>query len=260
MIKYFKKNALLFVVSSFVALLGSSCGSTKQKIYFEDLDSSKVSQLNIPDFKEPLIQTDDILSISVQTIDVAASAALNQLPVLSGMQGGNGAVGGFLVDKAGNVEMPILGILKLAGLTSSAAKEVVRARAAQFYKEPTVQVRFANFKITILGEVSKPSSYNLPNEKVTILDAISMAGDLTVYGKRENVLLMRQNGEKREIVRLNLASSEVLSSPYFYLKQNDVLIVEATPAKFAINNAPRNQLISLGLSLAAFGLTLFRIF
>lgn len=238
----------------------SSCGAPKNKIYFADLDSTRVSQLNIPEFKEPLIQTDDILSITVQTIDVTASAALNQSPVLSGMPGGGTSMGGFLVDKSGNVEMPILGVLKLAGLTSTQAKEVVRERAAKFYKDPTVQIRFANYKITILGEVTRPASYNLPNEKVTILDAISMAGDLTVYGKRENVLLMRQNGDKKDIIRLNLASSKVLSSPYFYLKQNDVLYVEATPAKFSVNNGPRNQLISLGLSFAAFALTIFRLF
>ncbi|WP_316786263.1 polysaccharide biosynthesis/export family protein [Pedobacter frigiditerrae] len=251
--------SLLLVITCTIFL--SSCGTTKHKTYFGDLDTSKIAQLPLAEFKEPLIQVDDIISISVQTVDVASSAALNQAPVLTAAAAGTaGSIGGFLVDKAGNVEMPILGVLKLKGLSTAQAKEVVRERAAKYYKDPTVQVRFANYKITIIGEVARPAAYNLPNEKVSVLDAISMAGDLTVFGKRENVLLMREIDGRREMIRLDLSSSKVLTSPYFYLKQNDVLYVEATKAKFSANDAPRNQLISIGVSLAAFAITIFRLF
>ncbi|MCD0486872.1 polysaccharide biosynthesis/export family protein [Pedobacter sp. MC2016-14] len=219
--------------------------------------------MNASEFKEPVIQTDDILSINIQTIDFASSSALNQAPVFSG-GGATGAgtlpVSGFLVDKSGNVEMPMLGIIKLSGLTTTAAKELIRSKAAKYYKDPTVQVRFANYKITVLGEVVKPATYTVPNEKVTVLDAISMAGDLTIFGKRENVLLIRDNGNKKEMIRLDLTSSNLIGSPYFYLKQNDVLYVEPTKAKIAANNAPRNQMITIGISVVALLITIISRF
>jgi len=211
-----------------------------------------------------LIQTDDILSITIQTLDISASNTMSQTSASSSGSGTSeknsspeaAAVSGFLVDKDGNVEIPILGVLKLAGLTTTQAKELIRKKASQYYKDPTIQVRFANYKITILGEVSRPSTYTMPNEKVTILDAISLAGDLTIYGKRENVLLMRDNGDKKEIVRLNLNSSNTISSPYYYLKQNDVVYVEPSKAKSAANNAPRIQLITILIALGTLIVTI----
>lgn len=229
----------------------TSCKSTQNLTYFSNLDSLKISQLTTAEFKEPIIQNDDILTITVQTMGKNAFASTGASS--SGESGSAAEVtassSGFLVSKSGTIEMPMLGVIKLAGYTTTQAIDVVRAAASKYYKEPTVQVRFSNFKITILGEVARPASYTVPYEKVTILDAISMAGDFTVYGKRNNVLLMRQNGDKKEIARLNLNSSDVISSPYFYLKQNDVLIVEATKAKSEANNAPRNTLIGLGISI-----------
>jgi polysaccharide export outer membrane protein len=122
-------------------------------------------------------------------------------------------------------------------------------------------VRFANYKITILGEVARPASYTMPNEKVTVFDAISLAGDLTIYGKRENVMLIRNaDGGKKDIVRLDLTSSDLISSPYFYLKQNDVLYVEPTKARVAVNNAPRNQMISIGISIVGVLLAIYSRF
>ena len=108
-----------------------------------------------------------------------------------------------------------------------------------------MQVRFANFKITVLGEVNRPATYTVPNEKVTVLDALGLAGDLTIYGKRENVLLVRDQGGQKELVRLNLNESEVFSSSYFYLRQNDVIYVEPGKAKAAANNAARTQAFAI---------------
>ena len=260
----YKRNSFFFLLIFGLTVLVSSCGTTQNVVYFSDLDSTKVKEVPIAAFKEPLIQTDDILSITIQTLDISASNTMSQTSASSSGSGTSeknsspeaAAVSGFLVDKDGNVEIPILGVLKLAGLTTTQAKELIRKKASQYYKDPTIQVRFANYKITILGEVSRPSTYTMPNEKVTILDAISLAGDLTIYGKRENVLLMRDNGDKKEIVRLNLNSSNTISSPYYYLKQNDVVYVEPSKAKSAANNAPRIQLITILIALGTLIVTI----
>jgi polysaccharide export outer membrane protein len=259
-----KRNSFLVLLIFSLTVLLSSCGTTQNVVYFSDLDSTKVKEVPIAEFKEPLIQTDDILSITIQTLDITATNTMNQTSAPGSGMGGSGkstpsesaVVTGFLVDKAGNVEIPILGVMKLAGLTTTEAKELIRKRASEFYKDPTIQVRFANYKITVLGEVTRPSTYTLPNEKVTILDAISLAGDLTIYGKRENVLLMRDNGDKKEVVRLNLNSSQTITSPYYYLKQNDVIYVEPSKAKVAANNAPRIQLTTIFISIATLLVTI----
>jgi polysaccharide export outer membrane protein len=254
-----KPFCLLLLIGIFFI---TSCRTNYNAVYFSDLDSSGHRELTSPLFEEPLIQTDDILNITVQTIDPVASAAINQTPasVAQGSSQGQGAISGFLVDKNGNVEIPMLGVVKLAGLTTSLAKEVIRNKAQQYYKDPTVQVRFSNYKITVLGEVNKPASYTVPNEKVTILDAISLAGDLTIYGKRDNIMLIRELGGKKEIVRLDLTSSKLISSPYFYLKQNDVLYVEPADSKVKAANAPRTQLITVGISIVTLVITILTRF
>jgi len=247
-----KTNLLSYLLLLGVIVL-SSCGSPKNVVYFANIDSAAYRQVPRAAFVEPLIQSDDILTISVQSLGQDAFTAPQGVAATTGSSAtssGGPVPTGFLVDKSGNVEVPMLGIVKLSGLTTSGAIEVIREKAKSYYKDPTVQVRFANYKITILGEVSRPATYTVPSEKVTVLDAISMAGDLTIFGKRENIILMRDNGDKKDIIRLNLTSSELISSPYFYLKQNDVLYVEPTKAKIAANNAPRNQLITIALATA----------
>ena len=245
-----------------ISVFFSSCAPKINAVYFSDLDSLKVHEVDLPKFSEPLIQTDDILSITVQTIDPAASVAVNQTPAAASVSSTDytGPLSGFLVDKKGEVEIPMLGVIKLAGLTTYEAKEKIRKVAAVYYTNPTIQVRFANYKITVLGEVVKPSSYNVPTEKVTVLDALALAGDLTIYGKRENVLLIRDAGGKKEVVRLDLTSAALLSSPYFYLKQNDVLYVEPSKGKVAANNVQRRQnftVIFSGIALIIAILTKF---
>jgi len=257
--KMYKRNKLFLGIMILGAFALSSCSTKQNAVYFSNIDTAKFTQVPRADFKEPLIQTDDILTINVQSLGIDAFTA----PQVSGAPAGAtaaapgaGAVSGFLVNKSGNVEIPMLGVVKLAGLTTTEAIEVIRGKANNYFKEPTVQVRFANYKITVLGEVIKPASYTVPYEKVTVLDAISMAGDLTIYGKRENIMLLRDNGDKKDIIRLNLNSTALINSPYFYLKQNDVLYVEPTKAKIAANNAPRTRLITIGLAAATLIVTI----
>lgn len=229
-----------------------SCVVTEKSVYFNNVpDSTELFEVLPSEFREPIIQPDDILSVTIQTIDPATTEAVNQVSSMpavgasSGTVTGQQVISGFLVDKSGEIAIPMLGSIKLSGLTTFQAREVIQAKAAKFFKDPTVQVRFANFKITVIGEVGRPATYTLPNEKVTLLDALGLAGDLTIYGKRENVLLVRDNNGKKEFTRFNLNSTEVFKSPYFYLRQNDVIYVEPGKGKVAANNVARTQTIAL---------------
>ncbi len=235
----------------------TSCGTSKKSIYFSDISKEAVNHKVAAEYYEPLIQTDDILTVNIQTIDPKATTPVNQSPGnSSNSQGpGDNSNNGFLVDKDGNIEMPMLGVVKVGEKTTAEAKEIIRKKAATYYKNPTIQVRFANFKITVLGEVVKPASYTIPNEKITVLDAISLAGDLTIFGKRDDVMLIRNNGNYKEIARLNLNSSELMSSPYFYLRQNDVLYIEPNKTKISANNAPKFQIITVAISAATLLIT-----
>src|SRR5690606_35768803 len=214
-------------------------------------------------FEEPVIQTDDILSITIQTIDPQATEAVNQVSVVpavgasSANSMGNQVIRGFLVDKDGNVAIPMLGTIKLEGLTTYEARKLIAEKASQFFNDPTVQVRFANFKITVIGEVARPATYTVPNEKVTLMDAIGLAGDLTIYGKRENVMLIREMNGEKEFVRFDLNSYDTFKSPYFYLQQNDVIYVEPGKAKVAANNTARMQTLSFVGTLVSLAIVAF---
>lgn len=245
----------------------SSCASTENVPYFKDISLAEQSVLaNTAAYSDPKIQTDDILSISIFTIDPQSTAMINQVSssqVLGSSSAtaiGQQQISGYLVDKNGEVELAVIGKIKLAGLTTYEARDLIREKVKEFYKDPSVQVRFANFKVTILGEVARPAAYTLPNEKVSILDALGLAGDLTIYGKRENILLIRDNNGKKEFARFSLNSSELFSSPYYYLKQNDVIYIEPNKGKAASLNTARTQTFAIvGTALSVLIVLLSRI-
>ncbi|EHQ28447.1 polysaccharide export protein [Mucilaginibacter paludis DSM 18603] len=241
-----------FLVALFVSFCFTSCYTTKKSVYFTDLvDSASKRNINTAVFKEPLIQTDDILSITVQTTDPTVTATLNQANANTASgSSGQTAVTGYLVNKNGEVQIPIIGNVKVAGLTTLQASELITNKSLHDFKFPSVQVRFANYKVNVLGEVNRPGSYILPNEKVSVIDAISLAGDLTIYGKRENVLVIREHDGHKEYARLNLGSSEIFKSPYYYLTQNDLIYVEASKAKISTaNDADTFRNISIGIAI-----------
>ncbi|NII28894.1 hypothetical protein HB364_27700 [Pseudoflavitalea sp. X16] len=244
-------------------MLASSCGTNKNIPYFKDIpDSLYGSPKSIPSFafKDPLIQANDILQISILTLDpqvnniltAANSTSYAVQPGSANLPATASAVTGFLVDKNGMVELPVIGKIQVAGLTTAVARDTIHNKVAAFYKDPVVNVRFANFNITVLGEVARPATYVVPSEKVSILDAIGMAGDLTIFGKRENVLLIRDSMGAKQVVRFDLNSSSTLLSPYFYLRQGDVVYVEPNKSKVASTDAVRTR----NLTLAASGISL----
>jgi polysaccharide export outer membrane protein len=240
------------ILGAFALILSlSSCVSNKKIAYFQDIQSVSQAKLeNAVVFTEPTIQPDDILNINIFTLNPQSGAIINQAastPTLGGNTNSSLAAQGtgFLVDKNGDIELSLIGKLKVAGLTTYGARELIRDKATEVYKQPNVQLRFANFKVSILGEVNAPSSYTLPNEKVTILDALSLAGDLTIYGKRDNVLIVRDNNGKKEFARLDINSSSIFSSPFYYLKQNDVIYVEPNKRKVSASNSAQIQTIGV---------------
>ncbi|MVN91191.1 polysaccharide biosynthesis/export family protein [Mucilaginibacter aquatilis] len=243
----------------------SSCSSIKNTKYFSNIsDTQGVSNLENIEFLDPQILPDDILSINIQTADPNATQVLSMGNIQNSAIGatstgstGSQTVTGYLVDHSGYIELPVLGKIKVNGLTTEQAREVIRNQATKLYKDPTVNLRFANFKITILGEVAKPGTYVVSNEKVNILDALGLAGDLTIYGKRENIVLIRQeeNGT-RKLIKLDLTKSEILNSPYYYLRQNDYLYIEPSKSKIASSDAIQNRNISI---ISAIGASLISV-
>lgn len=254
--KSLTERLFLFSLILFLPVLIFSCNSTKKIKYFQDIpDSGRTKNFAKIEFTPLTIHPGDILNITMQIIDNSASSAINagnvptagsasSLPgsgggaasLLASISGGNNSIqqpaSGYLVHIDGNVEIPILGKIKAAGYNLIELRNIITAEASKYYKDPIIDVKFANFKVNITGEVLKPGQYTMPDEKESIFDALAMAGDLTVFGKRENVLLVRENEDgTKTAYRINLKKSDILSSPLYYLRQNDLIYVEPRKAK-----------------------------
>lgn len=237
-------------------LVFTAC-TPKKRIYsyFKDVPDT-VSLYNITDtgFKALTIKVDDLLQINVTSPNSEANIYF-QTPGSNLSNGSVNSAAGtpipntYLVDKDGNVDIPLIGRIMLRGLTMNQAKDVITQKLLTYLKEPIVTVRLQNFKITVLGEVIRPASYYVSNERVSILDALGMAGDLTVYGRRENVLLIREKDGKKSLSRVNLTSSNIFQSPYYYLQQNDIVYVEASDLKLANSDRTTIRTITLSMSL-----------
>lgn len=242
-------NSLIVLI---IAIIFASCAPTKNVPYFRDIpDSVKVRVLADAQYKDPVIMPDDILSITIVTIDPTTAQPVNQaasVPVSSSSLGTQ-LVPGWLVDKDGNITLQIIGTVKVGGLTTYQAKSLIAQRVSKYYKDADVQLRFANFKITVLGEVAHPSSYVVPNEKISVLDALGLAGDLTIYGRRENVMLIREDNGRKIIARLDLNKSDLFQSPYFYLKQNDVIYVEPNKSKIVQADYSQTRVVTIAAAI-----------
>lgn len=251
--KHFVLVCLIFLFLSTLF----SCTTTKNIKYFQDLpDSGAVVKLKQAEFTEPKIQVDDIVTIIVQTLDPTATEAIYRGNVLTPAGGTSSSqssastsqqpLAGYLVDKKGEVEIPFVGKVHVEGLTTTEAKEKIRTATEVFFKQPSVIVRFANYKVTVAGEVNRPATIILPNEKVTVLDALAMAGDLTIFGKRDNILLLRDNLDgTKTAYRINLNKSSIINEPFYYLRQNDYIYVEPNKGKAAANDASQAKTFAI---------------
>jgi polysaccharide export outer membrane protein len=247
----------------------AACSNPRRYTYFKDV-SDTTSYYSIPDtgYKELVIRPDDMLMINVSSPNAEATsffvvpggntstsnstAAVNGLGTNISQTPAQGtAPNTYLVNKEGAIDLPLVGRLVVKGLTTTQAKELVRQNVAVYLKNPIVSVRLQNFKVTVLGEVTRPANYIVPNERISVLDAIGMAGDLTIFGKRDNVLLIREREGRKVLTRLNLNSSDLFKSPYYYLQQNDILYIEPNKSKAATTDMAQIRNVSIFTSLAA---------
>ena len=247
---YLYKFGLLILTLIFV----SSCVSKKDMIYFQN-DETINNELHKN--YAPKIQTGDILNITVNASEPEAALPYNLY------QGGGQTTTSrpitYLVDNDGNITFPELGKIKVSELTTNQLKDDIIARLEVFITNPIVTIRLENFRVSILGEVKSPGAYTLENEKVSIPEAIAMAGDLSIQGKRKNILLLRNTGGKVESIRLDLTDKSLFKSPYFYLAQNDIVYVEPNKAK--VNSSAigtTSSLISIATALLSLVLILTR--
>lgn len=252
MIQFYRLLKVALVVSCIMTF--GSCKSYKDVSYFQDIDGISQQQLSndtIANY-QPRIMPDDMLGITVTGLDPNAVAPFN-LPAMSFLTPGEKEVSfvqnlqSYLVSPAGYINFPVLGQIKVGGLTKQECIHYMQDLISQYVKDPIVNIQFLNFKISVLGEVTRPGSFIMSNDRTSILDAIGYAGDLTIYGERGNVLLIRDNNGKKEFHRFDLSRSDLFASPYYYLQQNDVIYVE--PNRPKQKNSRYSQQDSFNVSL-----------
>ena len=252
-----KKNLCYYLLSFSISVLFFSCIPRKKVIYFQGDPSSAEINKNY----NPVFHTDDLLSITVMGMDAETVKPFN-LPIQSGMLSPGGyAQGtptppGYLIDIEGNIDFPLTGKMKVAGLSRTTIIDSLKLRLKPYLTNPTIIVRILNFKVTVLGEVRNPGTFTIPNERVTLPEALGIAGDLLITGKRKNVLVIRdQEGKKTKYI-VDLTSKDLFSSPVYYLNQNDVVYIE--PNRSKINSSAVSQTnAALLLSATSVLLSLF---
>ena len=224
----------------------TSC-NRRNLAYFSDLQGQSTYTEKVSNVTEPKIKPDDLLSITVTSLNPEANLMFNRgtfppVGTVTDFSTANRPTNiqneGYLVNREGLIEFPVIGKVKVGGLTKEEAKNNLVEQLQEYLKDPTVNIRYLNYRITVIGEVNRPSTFTIPSEKINVLEALGMAGDMTAFGKRENVLIIREEEGVRTMTRVNLNKKEFLNSPYFYLQQNDVVYVE--PDKLKQINASTN--------------------
>ena len=227
---------LLFIA----CMCTTSCITSKKSIYFNDLKKDSlypgpgpIVMDSVTPFVDPKIEKNDVLAVTIQTIGQNES----NTPITTNSSGNFSELNGFLVDKKGYIELSLIGFVKVEGLTTTEARELIKQRAKEFWKEPVVNVRIANFGIYMMGDIGRTGLVTSASEKISIVDAIALAGDLAITARRDNILLIRTDadGEHKRFVRFDMRSSKIFQSPYFYLKQRDIIYVE--PRKDKVLNS-----------------------
>lgn len=228
-----RKSHFVFLKLCFCLLTISSCVNSKKMIYLDNIGDAEISRK--AENLDPIIQTNDLLSISVSSPNPVATQIFNPT------NPGASQASGYLVNQDGFIEFPMLGQVKAAGLTKKQLKEDIARSIVkkQLLIDPVVTVRYLNYKVTVLGEVTRPTVVNVTDEKISLLEALGLAGDMTIFARRDNVLIIREVEGKRITKRVDLSSRELFTSPYYYLKSNDVVYVEPGKAKLASTSTSR---------------------
>ncbi|MEO8819559.1 MAG: polysaccharide biosynthesis/export family protein [Ginsengibacter sp.] len=245
------------------ALFITSCANTKKITYFNNVSNATFKGNDVE--KQTPLEPSDILSITVSSANAEASQPFNlqnnNISRATTVTGSNNESGGYLVNANGTIDLPILGSVQAAGLTKEQLKNNITnlILSKKLLVDPIVDIRYLNYEVTVLGEVAKPTVITVPNEKISLLKALGLAGDLTIYGKRDNVLLIREeNGEK--ITRhIDLNSSDFFNSPYYYLRPNDVIYVQPNATKAATASRSTQFLPIVFSALSVIAIVLDRV-
>jgi polysaccharide export outer membrane protein len=259
MMKHYYLNFFLIL-----AVVISSCTPYHNSAYFQGLDRNSEISHKIDNYSPLTIQAGDELSLGVKSLNPDADAIFNTSGASSGTSGGlpggspSGGGSGYLVDKNGEIELPLVHKVKVSGMTIEQVQDVIKKAVVQYLKDPTVSVHLMNFKITIIGDVLNPNTFTVTSEHISIPQALSLAGDVTASAIRNNILLIREVNGERKYVNIDLTSSKLFDSPYYYLKNNDMLYVEEGRGKFIAVN-PVKQTLPYFLSFISLLLISFEI-
>ena len=241
-----KTNRIFRLIPVLIVFILASCASKKDVVYFQN--SSNFETLVDENTFSPKFKVDDLVSIHVSTLNPEASEPFN---LYRGSQEGGirPEQVDYLVDKDGEIDFPVIGKLKIAGLSPEEVRVLLREKLGDYLKDPIINIRLKNFSVTILGEVRKPGTYSVQGERITLLEAIGLAGDLTIKGKRDNVMVIRDFDGTKVYSKVNLTDKGVLGSPVYYLTQNDVVYVE--PNQSAVTASTLDNRAGIYVSIAS---------
>ena len=249
----FRRNRLILLAMAAI-IFCTSCVNTKKAVYFNSIQDTDL--IVVTQELEPIIKPSDILSITVSSLNPDATELFNKPNISTTTAAMNTPTttqsSGFLVDLDGHIQYPIIGKIRVSGLTQKQLKAQMTKTFIdkKLLVEPVVDIRFPNFRISVMGEVARPSVVTVPSEKISLLEALALAGDLTIYARRDNVVLIREENGKRMVRRMDLNSNSILTSPYYYLKSNDVIYVEPNRSKVA-NSGRLTQWLPVIFSLVS---------
>lgn len=255
----------IFSTSIWVFLLFNaltSCVSYQQLVNYQENfpDETRLPVAKGPDIR---IQPNDVLGIKVFSSELELAAPFNlnsdqlnaNLISIEAIQ-----LNGYLVSQKGEIDFPVLGSLKWQGLSITEAKDTLVGKLKKYLKDPVVNLRLLNFRVTVSGEVRKPGAFNILNERISLLDALALAGDLTDYADRKDVLLVRENGGVKSLNKIDLQSAKFFQSEYYYLKQNDLIYVKPIKAKAGAVQDQTSKAVPILTAVATIAAVLIALF
>ncbi len=254
-----KINFIAFIAIAAFISISPSCIPAKNLKYFSNLSDSQV--VHLPKMAQPkaVIMPDDILDIKIAGANEATAALLNTYSSNPGTTNNTNANSGYLVDYDGDIEFPIMGKIHAAGLTKEEFKDRLKERVSKYLKDPLVSIKFINFRFSVLGEVKTPGSFLVPHERVTILEALGLSGDMTTYSRRTSVRVIRDSSGNREIGQIDFTDKAVFTSKYYYLQRNDVVYVEAEKSKSQYEDFSRvSTIVATLASIIALAITILK--
>lgn len=250
-------KSVIAIAAAFIFF--SSCIPTKNLKYFSNLSDSAIVHLPNLEKPKPVIMSEDILDIRISGANEQTAALLNAYAAPAAQANAANPTVGYVVDVNGNVEFPIIGKIHAAGLTREEFRDRLRERVSKYLKDPLVSVRFSNFRFSVLGEVKSPGSFLIPQERVTVLEALGLSGDMTAYSKRTNVKVIRDSSGNREVGQLDFTNKDIFTSKYYYLQRNDVVYVETEKTKSRFEDFSRiSTIVATAASVIALAITVLR--